>query len=61
MRKFVIVVTTLFLAISVCLSGCGQHEHTWVEATCAAPKTCSECGMTEGSALEHGGGVNYGI
>ena len=29
------------------------HLHTWVEATCQAPKTCSECGMTEGAPLEH--------
>ena len=29
------------------------HEHTWVDATCTAPKTCSECGATEGEALGH--------
>ncbi len=29
------------------------HEHTWVEATCTEPKTCSECGETEGVALGH--------
>ncbi len=29
-----------------------QH-HTWVEATCEAPKTCSVCGATEGEALGH--------
>lgn len=34
------------------LSGCG-HEHTWTEATCEVPKTCSECGETEGEMLEH--------
>ena len=27
--------------------------HTWVNATCTAPKTCSVCGATEGSALGH--------
>lgn len=27
--------------------------HTWVDATCTAPKTCSVCGATEGSALGH--------
>lgn len=43
----------IFLVMSFLLSGCGQHEHTWVESTCAAPKTCSECGATEGSTLEH--------
>ena len=29
------------------------HEHTWVDATCTAPKTCSGCGETEGEALGH--------
>ena len=28
-------------------------EHTWADATCTAPKTCSVCGATEGSALGH--------
>ena len=27
--------------------------HTWVDATCAAPKTCSGCGITDGEALAH--------
>ena len=27
--------------------------HSWVEATCTAPKTCSGCGQTEGNALDH--------
>lgn len=27
--------------------------HTWVNATCTAPKTCSVCGATEGSARGH--------
>lgn len=27
--------------------------HDWAEATCTAPKTCSACNMTEGSALGH--------
>lgn len=34
------------------LAGCG-HEHTWVEATCTEPRTCSECGEVEGEALGH--------
>lgn len=28
-------------------------EHTWEEATCIAPKTCSSCGTTEGEAAGH--------
>ncbi len=41
------------LALAACalLSGC--HEHTWAEATCIAPQTCSECEETEGEALPH--------
>ena len=27
--------------------------HTWAEATCTAPKTCTVCGVTEGVALGH--------
>ena len=35
---------------------CGQDDvtdHTWVEADCDTPKTCSVCGETEGEALGH--------
>ena len=28
-------------------------EHTWVDADCDTPKTCSVCGETEGEALGH--------
>lgn len=43
----------LFLCITCTLfSACG-HEHTWVAATCTTPKTCSECGETEGEPLGH--------
>ncbi|MDO4332732.1 MAG: hypothetical protein Q4C58_08605 [Eubacteriales bacterium] len=40
------------LAICSILTGCG-HEHSWTEATCTEPKTCSECGETEGEPLGH--------
>jgi hypothetical protein len=30
-----------------------RDGHTWVEATCAQPKTCSVCGAEEGAPLEH--------
>ena len=40
------------VAVCVMLAGCG-HEHTWAEATCTEPKTCIECGETEGEALGH--------
>ena len=30
-----------------------ECTHTWKSATCAAPKTCSKCQLTEGAALGH--------
>ena len=30
-----------------------KHAHTFADATCTAPKTCSVCGATEGEALDH--------
>ncbi len=29
------------------------HEHSWVSADCDSPRTCSECGETDGTALGH--------
>lgn len=40
------------LCLCLLLSGCG-HEHVWEKATCSAPKTCNECGKTEGEVLDH--------
>ena len=42
----------LFFCIMLALCGCG-HEHIWKNATCSEPKTCIECGATEGQALGH--------
>lgn len=41
---------SIFLCVG--LTAC-FHEHTWVEATCTEPRTCTECGATEGEALGH--------
>ena len=30
-----------------------SHKHTFADATCTAPKTCTACGLTEGEALGH--------
>ena len=30
-----------------------DHKHTWADASCTAPKTCTACGITEGEALGH--------
>lgn len=43
----------LWLALGLLtLAGCG-HSHTWLEATCTTPKTCSACEEIEGTALGH--------
>lgn len=42
----------LSLTMLLSMSACG-HQHTWADATCTAPKTCTECGETEGEALGH--------
>lgn len=31
----------------------GKHTHSWKDATCEEPKTCSSCGMSQGTALGH--------
>ena len=51
MKKSVATIA-LSLLIAGILSGCG-HQHVWKEATCTEPKTCTECGETEGSPLGH--------
>ena len=43
----------LVLACVLVLSGCGCKHETWNEADCLNPKTCAECGETEGEALGH--------
>jgi len=32
---------------------CGLTDHTWSEATCTAPKTCTVCGETDGDPIPH--------
>lgn len=49
-NRIVLVLCLIFL---LALSGCGAHEHTWIEASCTEPRTCSECGETEGEPLGH--------
>ena len=42
----------LALCLAVSLIACG-HEHSWIEASCTQPRTCSACGATEGEPLGH--------
>ena len=43
----------LVLACVLVLSACGCKHETWKDADCVTPKTCAECGETEGEALGH--------
>lgn len=47
-----LILSPIICAFVIGLTGCG-HEHVWVEATCLVPKTCSECGETEGEVADH--------
>ncbi|MBE7021557.1 MAG: hypothetical protein E7411_09025 [Ruminococcaceae bacterium] len=47
-RKKMFVCALISIAV-LCLSSCCNH--TWEEATCETPKTCSECGKTEGDVV----------
>ena len=40
------------LLLCMLLTACG-HDHIWRAATCRMPKTCAECGATEGTAANH--------
>ena len=38
---------------SVSVHDCATQGHLWAGATCRAPKTCTVCGLTEGSKVDH--------
>ena len=55
--KTVIALMTLALVI-LAFAGCDfniptECEHSFADATCTSPKTCSVCKATEGEALGH--------
>lgn len=50
MKKKILMLASVVLCIL--LAGC-QCKHEWVEADCITPKTCSQCGETEGEAMGH--------
>lgn len=43
---------TMVLVWMFALTGC-FHEHTFIEANCITPKTCAECGETDGEPFGH--------
>ena len=53
MKKFVVLTLAIAMVFSLVACGC---NHQWVEATCQSPKTCSACGETQGTALDHTAG-----
>ena len=48
-----LVMTMLLMLVITAFAGCSLFGHTWTEATCTAPKTCTGCGATEGEPLGH--------
>jgi len=45
---FILAIVLTFLS----LPGC-SCEHTWVDASCSTPQTCSQCGATVGAPSKH--------
>lgn len=50
MKRTIMVI--LVIALAFCLTACGC-KHEWREATCLEPKTCKNCGATEGDVADH--------
>ena len=49
-RKLSVLI--LILALAMLFTGCCKHE-VWTDANCTTPKTCTECGETDGLPLGH--------
>lgn len=49
-RKAYILLLACLMLLMLAACGC---KHTWEEATCSTPKTCTSCGETEGAPLDH--------
>ncbi len=50
MKKTVSLIMCFLLLV---LTACSSHEHKWKDANCTEPRTCTECGVTEGDPLGH--------
>jgi len=51
--KRIAILLSVALLCTLVMAGCGCKHETWKEADCVNPKTCAECGKTEGEALGH--------
>lgn len=49
-KKYVTAVICVLLCVVLAACSC---SHQWQEADCLSPRTCTECGETEGEALGH--------
>lgn len=52
MKKRILSILVLILCLSL-LTGCMCKHEVWNDADCVTPKTCAECGETEGEPLGH--------
>ena len=48
-KIFAMIVAVMMVCL---LAGC-ECEHTWTQADCTTPQTCTECGEIQGDALGH--------
>lgn len=54
MRKLKCLTFAISILMGIsCLTGCACQHKQWNEADCTTPKTCAECGITEGEPLGH--------
>lgn len=53
MNKKFLALTALVLVFALGLSACGCAHENWIDANCDTPKTCADCGETEGAPLGH--------
>ncbi|MBQ7972505.1 MAG: hypothetical protein IJ291_03520 [Lachnospiraceae bacterium] len=51
MKRKLVLIGLMVITIAS-MTACG-HEHTFTDANCTTPKTCTDCGVTEGTALGH--------
>ena len=52
MKKRLLVLMLALICVML-LSACGCKHETWLDADCTTPKTCADCGETEGAPLGH--------
>lgn len=50
--KRLVAIFSIISSIIFLFSGC-SHKHSWQEASCFSPKTCTSCGETVGNPIEH--------